>query len=221
MTRDDVEYDIVIVGAGGFGRELLAWCPDCFPSDRYRIKGFLANTDDDVVACGETSFPILGSPESYCPKETERFLLAIGDVAARRRIVESLRKRRAEFLTMIHPTAVIAPTVSLGKGTVVYPNVVLANGAVLDDFVLMSNFASAGHDSRAGRYCNLCPYATLNGAAVLEDEVFVGTHATVGPGVRVGRGSRISANTAVLRNAPRDSFVFGVPGKTVPVLRTS
>ena len=217
----DAEFDIVIVGAGGFGREVLAWCPDCFASDKYRVKGFLANTDEAAIRCGGNSYPILGNPENYRPVETDRFLLAIGDVAARRRVVELLRKSRAEFLTMIHPTAVIAPTVSLGAGTIVYPNVVLANDAVLDDFVLMSNFASAGHDSRAGRYSNLCPYATLNGAAIVEDEVFVGTHATVGPGVRVGRGSRISANTAVLRNAPPESLIFGVPGKAVPILRTS
>ena len=34
-------YDIIILGAGGLGRELYLWAKDSFPKDQYKIKGFL------------------------------------------------------------------------------------------------------------------------------------------------------------------------------------
>ena len=34
--------DILIVGAGGFGRELHGWLWDCFSQEEYRLKGFLS-----------------------------------------------------------------------------------------------------------------------------------------------------------------------------------
>ena len=40
-------YNIIIVGAGGFGREVYLWTKDSFPDDKYKIKGFL---DDNLRA---------------------------------------------------------------------------------------------------------------------------------------------------------------------------
>jgi len=212
--------DIIIVGAGGFGRELHGWMWDCFSKDQYRARGFLGEDPRDSESHG-VDLPVLGDPDSYEPTPNDRFLLAIGDVAARRRVVETLCSRKAEFLTLVHPTAVIAPSATIGPGVVLYPYAVVSNRAVLDGFAVLHQFASAGHDTRIGRYCNLCPYATLNGCAVVEDDVFMGTHSTVGPSNRVGRNSKICANTAVLRDVPPNSFVFGVPGKVTPLMDTT
>jgi len=206
--------DIVIVGAGGFGRELHTWLADCWPAAAFRVKGYLGREKETVEHDGQR-FPILADPEAYHPTAEERLVLAIGDVASRRRVVETIAGRGGQFLTVIHPTAVVAPSAAIGVGVIVYPCAVVANAACLEDFVVLNNYASAGHDSRIGRFSVLSPYATLNGAAALEEEVFMGTHSTVGPGVTIGRGSRISANSAALKDTPAASMVFGVPGKIV------
>jgi len=204
--------DIVVVGAGGFGRELLGWLWDCFSPQDYRVKGFV-DDDPTPVPHDGTEFSVLGSPTDYLPYENDRFLLAIGSVSARRKVVEAMLAKNARFLTMIHPTAVIAPTAIVGTGCVLYPYTLLANAAVLGDFVFLSNYASVGHDARVGRYCNICPYGTLNGAATLEDDVFLGSHVTVGPGVTVRHNSKVSANTAVVKDLPPSNFAFGNPAK--------
>ena len=98
------------------------------------------------------------------------------------------------------------------NGVIIYPFATVSNDVILGDFAKLNFYASAGHNAIIGRYCLLAPYATVNGFAVLDDEVYMSTHATVAPVVRVGRRSKVSANSAVMKDVAADSLVHGVPG---------
>jgi sugar O-acyltransferase (sialic acid O-acetyltransferase NeuD family) len=212
-------YNVIIVGAGGFGREIRQLVPDCFPRGSVRIKGFLSSNPSDLETY-DVQEPILDDPERYVPAEMDRFLLAIGDIEHRRQTVLSLKSRGAKFLTLIHPTATIAESARLGEGCVLYPKSVVMNDAQLSDFVLVNLHASAGHDTRIGKFCNLCPYATMNGFSVLDEGVFLATHSTVLPGCRVGSGSKISAGSVAAHDVGPRTLVYGVPGKHLPLIHS-
>jgi sugar O-acyltransferase (sialic acid O-acetyltransferase NeuD family) len=211
-------YDLIIVGAGGFGREIRELVPDCFAAGSIRLKGFLSANPRDLDNY-QNAEPILDDPERYLPVENDRFLLAVGDVPLRKRLTDSLQSRGAKFVSLVHPTAVVARTAQLGEGCVLYPHSVVMNGARLDDFVLLNLHASAGHDTQIGRFCNLCPYATMNGFSTLEAEVFMGTHSSVLPGCRVGSGSKISAGSVAAHDVAPRTLVYGVPGKHLPLVQ--
>ena len=204
--------DIIIVGAGGFAREVCGLLWHCFCKDQFRLKGFLSRNREELQGT-HVDLPVLDDPECYQPTAADRFVLAIGNMKARRQTVEALLVKGGQFLTMIHPTALVADTARIGKGAVIYPYATLSNCAVLDDHVHLSIYASLGHDTRVGRYCLLSPYATLNGFAVIGDDVFMGTHSMIGPENRLGDNSKVCANTCVLHDVPADSFVYGVPGR--------
>ena len=206
--------DIVIIGAGGFGREIRNLLFECLDPTAYQFKGYLGK-DMGVEADPDVARLVLGDPESYQPLANDRFVLAIGDMGARRRTVESLDSRGAQFVNLIHPRACVADTAKLGRGIVLYPFSVVSNEAELADFVKLNYFASVGHNTVVGRYCLLAPYATVNGYSVLEDDVYLSTHSTVAPVVRVGAQSKVSANSAVMKDTPARSFVFGVPGQCI------
>ena len=186
--------DIIIVGAGGFGRELHSLLWDCFSKDQYRFKGFLAKQKDELNGY-DIDAPVLDDPDQYRPAAADVCLLAVGHIGSRRRIVESLTGKGAEFVSMIHPTASVS------------------NRAVVDDFVCIHFYCLVSHDAKVGKYCYLSPYATINGMGVVEDEVFMGTHSTVTPLMRVGHHAKISANSSAMRDVAPHSLVFGVPGK--------
>jgi len=205
-------HDIVIIGAGGFGRELHEMLWECLPPAEYRFKGFLANDPYELSGFGVDA-TILDHPDQYRPHPGDRFLLAIGDMDVRRRVVETLVDKGGEFLTLIHPTSVIAKTAQIGKGVVIYPFTTIMNRGIVDDFVHLSIYASVGHDACVGMYSLMAPYATLNGFSVLEEEVYMSTHSTVAPEKRVGRKSKVSANSAVMQDVPTCSLVHGVPGR--------
>lgn len=216
VTADACER-IIIVGAGGFGREVLQWARHAWPSHAGKIVGFLS---DDLHALDghRTTLPILGSPESFEPLPSDGLVLAIGIRGVRREVAERLAARGARFLTMIHPTAIVADTAVIGPGSVICPYAVVSDAVRLGRCVLVNYHASLGHDAAVGDYAVLSPYATLGGRAALEPDVFLGLHASVGPGRRVGAGSVVSSNSVALVDTAENCLVYGVPGRVVPKL---
>lgn len=207
-------YNIIIVGAGGFGREVHLWAKDSFSQDQYKIKGFL-DDNPKILDNYDMDVGIIGNLNSYEIKNKDRFLFAIGDIDTKKHIVVNLKKKGAQFLTLVHPTAIVVSTARIGEGVIVCPLCLVSDNVRLDDFVMMNAYADCGHDAKVGKYCILSSYAAVMGFSILEDEVFLGTHATVIPGKRVGYKSKVSANSVVMRNVPPNKMVFGVPGKAI------
>lgn len=207
-------YNIIIVGAGGFAREMYYWINDTFSNDNYKIKGFLSYNQNDLEGFNVKA-DIVGNDDNYKIEENDRFIIAIGDIDIKKRAVNRLKKRSAKFISLIHPTAIIIPTAKIGEGVIICPFVTVCDHAQLGDFVTMNIYSTCGHDGKVGKYCILSPYAILNGFVVLEDEVFLGTHSTIIPYKKVGYKSKISANSVVMRDVPPNKMVFGVPGKAI------
>ena len=212
--RKSIKYNIIIVGAGGFGREVYLWAKDSFDFTKYQIKGFLSKNKSDLDNF-DIKVRIIGDPDYYEIKENDRFLFAIGDIDVKKHLVTKLKEKGAKFLTLIHPTAIVANTAKIGQGVIICPFVTVSDNVQLGDFVMMNIYSSCGHDAKVGKYCILSPYATLNGFVVLEDEVFLGTHATVIAHKKVGYQSKVSANSVVMRDVQPNKIVFGVPGKAI------
>jgi sugar O-acyltransferase (sialic acid O-acetyltransferase NeuD family) len=208
-------FDVIIVGAGGFGREVYQWAAALLRGPNYQFKGFI----DDNLDINQTSADpnilgtIHGSNNQYNIQESDRFIYAVGNIENKRSIVEGLQERGAKFISLIHPTAVIAETATLGEGVVVCPFALVSDRAVISDFAMINFYASCAHDTQVGKYAILSPYATLNGYVELEDEVFLGTHATVTASCKIGCRTKISTSSAAMADIPSNSIVFGVPGK--------
>ncbi|MFE5320253.1 acetyltransferase [Paenibacillus sp. NPDC056579] len=204
--------DIIIVGAGGFGREVYLWAKDAFPENEYRIKGFLSPNPHDLDYF-RTEAKIIGDENTYDIQENDRFLFAIGNIDIKKRVVTQLKQRGAQFLTLIHPTAIVTPTATIGEGVILCPFVTVSDHVEIGNFVMMNFYSSCGHDAKVGDYSILCPYATVNGFSILQDEVFLASHSTVTPRKKVGYRAQVSANSVVMYDVPDYNFVFGVPGR--------
>ena len=205
-------FDVIIIGAGGFGREVYNWIKEISPSNSYKIKGFLDDNphqfDGYTLDAG-----IISNIDDYKICKNDRFIMAIGNIDDKKKVVGALRDKGAEFISMIHPTAVIAQNVEIGQGVVICPFVTISDSATIGDFVMMHIYSSCGHDSEIGGYSILSPYSTVNGFSRLEDEVFMGTHSTVTASRKVGFRAKISANSVAMGDVPKYGFVYGVPGK--------
>lgn len=217
MATQPTPQRILIVGAGGFGREVLHWARAAWPEWCGRIAGFLS-ADREILAGRPDAPPVLDDPATFTPQPGDALLLAIGIPGVRRQVAESLSARGAEFLTLVHPTAVVASTAALGSGTIVCPHAVVSDAAQVGRFVLVNYHASLAHDAVAGDFAVLSPYATLAGGACIGPDVFLGLHASVGPDVTIAHGSKVAANSCALADVPPDSLVHGVPGRITPLL---
>jgi sugar O-acyltransferase (sialic acid O-acetyltransferase NeuD family) len=205
---------VLIVGAGGFGREVLQWARIAWPD---RVSGFLSE-NADLLSGHDVPVPVIADPAAFEPDAGDAFVLAIGIPGVRRRVAEDLLARGAEFLTLVHPTAIVTPTATIGSGSVICPHAIVSDSARLGRFGLVNYHASLAHDAAAGDFAVLSPYAALAGGARIAADVFLGIHASVGPGVSIGPRSKVAANSCALADVPADSLVLGVPGRTTPLL---
>lgn len=208
---------ILIVGSGGFGREALNWALDAWPDRYHDFVGFLSD-DPPGLPNAPSRLPILTTPSNYEPRSGDGFILAIGIPGIRRRVAETLQARGANFLTLVHPLAVVAPSASIGLGAVVCPFALISDRARVGNCTLLNYYSSLGHDATAGDFAVLSPYATLGGNAHIRDDVFMGLHSSVGPGRTVGSRCKISANSCALTDAPPESIIYGSPGRIGPLL---
>jgi len=205
---------ILVVGAGGFARELVDWFVEASPEADPMIRGHLAEEPGDESS-RPAMRPLLGSPADFELRPGDYLLLGIGRPDVRRRVGESLLARGGRFLTTIHPTAIVTAGSSLGVGTVVCPYAIVSSAATIGRFVLMNYFSSVAHDSVVEDFSVLSPYAAVAGAAAVGQDCFLGMHATVAPGVTVGAGCRISSLSWARVDAPAGSLIHGNP----PVVR--
>ncbi len=209
----------VIVGAGGFAGEVMLWLRAASPERSRSVAGFLGLPPTRETAT-RFDLPLLGTPENFKPRPSDRFLLAIGIPETRRQVAEQMLARGAVFETLVHPTAIIAPTAEIGTGSIICPHAIVSDGVRLGRFALLNYYSSLGHNSSAGDFAVLSPYAALGGAARLGEDGFLGMHASVAPSVSIGSRSKVSAQSCALRDVADDMIVFGVPGKTACKLTT-
>jgi sugar O-acyltransferase (sialic acid O-acetyltransferase NeuD family) len=218
-TPSDCER-IIIVGAGGFGREVLQWARHAWPEHVHKLTGFVS-ADPTKLHGHAPSLPIIGLPNDFELRPTDGFVLGIGIPRIRRVVAEQLEARGARFLTLIHPTAIVADTAVIGPGSVICPYAIVSDAVRLGRCVLVNYHASLGHDAEAGDYAVLSPYSSLGGSACVEEDTFLGLHASVAPGKRLAARSAISANSTALSDVPEECLVYGVPGRIAPKLEVS
>lgn len=210
-------HGLVIVGAGGFGREVLQYAYDvCLVDRSLYVKGFLDDTVTDLTAFG-LDVAVLGDTRSYQPAASDRLVIAVGEPSLRAALARRFEERGAAFASIVHPLAYVSAAARVGVGCVVAPFATVGAAARLGDHSVLTFYASVGHDARVGRCCAISPHAVANGGTEIGDEVFVGSHAVVNPLKVVGDRSKVAAGSVVYRSVPPDSIASGTPAKAHPL----
>lgn len=206
---------LLIIGAGGCGRDIYHFATSCVGFNRaYKIEGFL----DDNLKCleGFEGFPpIVDTISNYMPEPDDVFICAMGHVASKKKCVEILLERGGQFITLIHPTANVAPDAKVGIGCIVMQQATIGSAAVVDDFVLIQISAIVGHDAKVGKYARLDCLSVMVGGTEIEEEVTVHTAAVINHKVVVGKQAHVGACSLVIRNVKQGTTVFGNPARAI------
>lgn len=206
---------LLIVGAGGFGREVLCWAQDVEQAQKeWSIRGFL---DDEPAALEgfDIQYPVVGPASTYRPDHDDLFICAIADPEIKLRVCEGLEERGAQFITLVHPTAIVGQKNTIGRGCILCPQIYVTTGVTLGRFVTINMNSGVGHDANVGEGTTLSAYCDVTGGVSLGKGVFLGSHASVLPGVVVGDYAKIGAGSVVVRNVRPRTSVFGVPAKVI------
>ncbi len=194
---------IVIIGAGGHGKVIA----DIAGKNGYEEIVFL---DDNAAirSCGR--YPVIG-PSSDAQTMDADLIVGIGDAGIRRRIQETLDEKH--LVTLIHPQAVIAEDVTIGKGSVVMAGAVINPGAEIGKGCIINTCASVDHDCKLGDFVHISAGSHIGGASAIGDQTFVGIGVTVSNQVEITQGCIIGAGAVVIRNIEEAGTYIGVPAR--------
>ena len=207
--------NLVIIGAGGCGREALQWAKEINRQEnRWHIKGFL---DDDLNALDGKicSVKVLDTIDGYKIASDDEFICCIGNSAIRKAVVEKMKTKGAVFTKLVHPNAVIADTCKLGEGVVIYPYALISDNAVLGDGCIVNMYSSVAHDSVLGEYCTISAHCDITGMCRLGNRVFMGSTSHVVPTLTIGDDVYICAGSTVMTKVRAGMKVLGNPAKIV------
>jgi len=211
---------IVIIGASGFGREVLWTIKDCNKqSKKYEILGFI---DDNESLWGKVidTYPVLGGLEwfSTADKENIECVIGISDVKIREKIAEKLTRQKIIFNTVIHPSVIYSESVSIGKGSIIQAGSILTIDIHIGDHVHVNIDSTIGHDSIIGNFVTINPGVNINGNTTVGNNTFIGTGTVMNQKLKIGNNSVIGAGTVLLEDVPSFSMYAGVPGKIKKIL---
>jgi sugar O-acyltransferase (sialic acid O-acetyltransferase NeuD family) len=208
---------LVVVGAGGFGRETLDVIDAINRASGARIFDVIGVVDDaprdaDQSRLFARGFEHLGSVDDWLAKgDNAEYLVAVGNPRTRRALVEKMDSAGLAPATVVHARAVIGSAGSIGAGTVICGGVQVSTNVRLGRHVQLNPGSIIGHDAVLGDYVSINPTATLSGECRIEDGALIGAGAVVLQSVNVGAHAIVGASACVVRDVPADTVVKGVP----------
>ncbi|HET9627821.1 MAG TPA: acetyltransferase [Kofleriaceae bacterium] len=195
------------MGAGGHAKVVIATA---------RAAGFAVRgvVDDDVTRHGAAllGVPITGPARDVLRDPDAHAVLAIGDNRTRHRLAGDARCR---FATVVHPGAILDPSVRLGPGTVVFAGAVIQPDTTIGAHVIVNTGASIDHDGRLDDFVHIAPGVRLAGNVSLDTGAFLGIASAAIPGVRIGAWTTVGAGAAVIKDLPAGVIAAGVPARVL------
>ena len=188
---------IFVYGAGGQGKVVI----DAIRSNPayHRIDRLV---DDDRRLHGRTLLGhLVSSPQEI---GTERGFVAIGDNASRQDVASRFRGR---LVVIAHRSAILAPDVPVGEGTIFLAGSIVSAGSRIGANVIVNTAASIDHDCVIEDGVHVAPGCRLCGNVHVGRGSLLGAGTIIVPGVRIGRDVFVHAGQVVTRNVPDGTVV--------------
>ena len=209
--------NIVIIGAGGVGRETSLIIQKINELElTWNLIGFI---DDNVKSWGKVinGYSVIGGIDSLevLPSDTY-IIIAIANYEIKREMVNKINNK-FKFATIIHPKVYIDNYMNIGEGTIIYEGVILTANIEVGKHVIISPKCGIGHDSIIKDYVSLLWNVNISGNDIIEEGVMMGSGSTVIQGKKIGKASIVGAGAVVIKDVDIYSTVVGVPAKTIKV----
>lgn len=207
--------NIVIIGAGGVGREvslIIQQINELEPT--WNLLGFI---DDNTDNWGKVinGYSVIGGIDSLEFLSNDTYIvIAIANYEVKKKIVNKVNNK-FKFATIVHPKVWIHDYMTVGQGTIIYEGAILTANIEIGNHVIISPKCGVGHDSIIKDYVSLLWNVNVSGNDLIEEGVMMGSGSTVIQGKKIGKGSIIGAGAVVVNDIESFSTAVGVPAKVI------
>ena len=207
--------DLIIFGAGGFGKELYDLSTRINKTNNFWEDIYF--TEDNPITSRITSLEIKiidfdVIKNNYDPKKFE-IIIALGEPNLRKTIYKRLKDLDFKFATIIDPTSIISPTASISEGVVIYPMSIIASSSHIGVNSVVNTHSTVGHDITIGSHTVISSHVTIGGNSTLGNEVYIGLGAQTKEKLSIGDGSIIGMGSILFRDLDKNIIAMGNPAR--------
>lgn len=206
--------DIVIIGAGGFGRE-VAWLIEDINKEN-KEWNFLGFVDDNEEIQGKeiNGYKVVGNIEWL--KNQELYVVnAIGDPIIKKKVMERLQGSKNKYPVLIHPSVIYSDKVTFGEGSIICAGNIITVNIEIGKHVIINLDCTIGHDAKIGDYSTILPSVNVSGNVDIEECVSVGTGSAIIQGIKIGNNTIVGAGAVVVKDLPANCTAVGSPAKPI------
>jgi sugar O-acyltransferase (sialic acid O-acetyltransferase NeuD family) len=196
FSIDPAKPSILLVGGGGLAKMVI----DLIRlEDNYHIIGIV----DNLLSIGSevSGVPVIGddSPETLRKirsQGVEHVILCVGSTDTHKIRVVIYNRLKAEgykLPNLIHPTASVELSFTMGEGNLILANATVSSYAKIGNICYINTNAIVSHDCIIDDNVHIAP------GGILAGRVIVGSNTIIGMGVTIYIGTQIG-NNVIIRN---------------------
>jgi acetyltransferase EpsM len=201
--------NIVLIGDGGHSKVIQ---DIIFLQQDDVIVGILDDKYQESIIKEDIHYGPIHSIHQLVSKYKDlKFVIAVGNNQARKKIADKLPFSPKDYITCIHPSAIVSPSAKVGNGTVVMANAVINAATEVGHHCIINTASILEHDNGLEDYIHVSPSATLTGDVKVKEGAHIGAGSTIIPNMHIGEWSVVGAGATVIEDVPAYSLAAGVP----------
>ena len=208
--------DIIIVGASGFGKEVLQLLNRINKENTcWSILGFI---DDNPKLSGITinNQSVIGGVERLKNFSCCSVVIAVTDPSLKLSLISKINSYGNDFNfpNIIHPNVEMSLALNqIGHGNIITEGCILTSNIKIGNFNVFNTRTGIGHDVAINDYNIMNPNVQISGNVIIGSSNFFGVNSVILQGLKIGKNNHIGACSLVVRNMRNDMKVFGVPAR--------
>jgi sugar O-acyltransferase (sialic acid O-acetyltransferase NeuD family) len=204
-----------IVGAGGFGREVMPVALEMLSAGG-RAEFELVFVDERVQSSPLNGHRVMTPDEFFSSRAEKHFNVAIADYGVRERLVSRFVERGARPFEITATNSVRLSASEIGEGAILCPYTTVTSNVSIGRYFHLNPYSYVAHDCRIGDFVTFAPAAHCNGRVVIEDYAYIGSAAVIKQGTEdkpmvIGKGAIVGMGAVVTKSVPPFTTVVGNP----------
>ncbi len=206
--RHALRNHLVVLGGGGHAK----MCIDILRQrNEYKIVGIVDSEKPiGTLVCG---VPVIGDNSMLEQLWNEGVSCAVNGVgsvakpAIRKALFEKLKTIGFYLPNLIHPSAVVEPSVTMGQGNQIMMGACVGSSAVLGDNCIVNSGAIVSHDCKLSSHCHIAPGAILAGSVSVGEIAVIGMGVTAYIGITIGARAMVNNGIHLFRDVMPQEIV--------------